>query len=390
MKQSDVTNFKKYNFKISAENIKFYGVERDWPEGKVTPENRAEQMGLGLNYFNYVADTKDHRVFYEDWIRATRPATAKQDLALLKKVADRNIRATYANLARMYIQGFPLNEEEHQRIWESIVLAADKSKGDPTLEEKAAEAPPKIGVQERMDAQVNEVLGEVETYVSRLLRGEIKAADVNNPFGTTKLSAIHYKKLSKVLEPQMKEYVELDRVRSAKKLTPMDEQLIEGYAFVKARALKQTLDFFNNCLSTANRMASETKVAKARKKKPVDKAKLVKNFKFQAALDKPKVNSIQPVACLSSTEVWVYNTKTRKLGVYKGEFDGSIMIKGNKFVNIMKTTSVQKTLRKPEVQLAEFQALAKNQIRKWFDKIKGVEHRMNGRGADTLLLLRAV
>jgi hypothetical protein len=389
MKKSDPTQFNYFKLKLSAENIKFYGTEPEWRPGTITPENRAGEIMKGLNWLNYVTDVKEQRKFIEDWIRLNRADSYKRDLALWNRAADKHIRASYCNLARLQLLGIALTENEHQRIWESVVQAAEKSKGETSLL-VAATGETKIGVQERMDNQVNEVVGEVESYISDLLRGKIKAGDVANPFGSAKLSAIHYKKLAKALEPVLKEYMELDTVRGAKKLKPMDEQLVEGYAWVKSRALKQTLDFLVNCAATANRMASEAKVVKARKKKPVDKAKLVKNFKFQTLLDNPKVASIQPVACLSSTEVWVYNTKTRKLGVYKGEFDNSIMIKGNKFVNVMKTTSVQKTLRKPEVQLAEFQALAKNQIRKWFDKIKGVEHRLNGRGGETVVLLKAI
>lgn len=380
--------FKKYNFKLSAENIRFYGMETEWPEGKITPENRNVEMIKALNYYNYVASDKDFRVFYEDWIRATRATTAKQDLALLKKITDRNIRPTFASLARMYVQGFPLTEKDHQRIWEAVVIAADKS-SDTAVQEQPTDTVPKIGVQERMDAQVNTAVGVVEDHLEQLLNGKIKADQIKDPFGTANFSAIHYKKLAKALEPVIAEFIELDQVRGASKLKPSEEQLIEGYAFVKSRALKQTLDFLNNCMSTANRMASQVRVAKARKKKPIDKARLVRKFKYLAKHDELKLNSIQPVACLGASEVWVYDVRKRKLGFYKGEFDGSIMIKGSKFLHWSKTTSAQKTLRKPDKQIAEFLALNKNQMRKWFDKLKGVEHRMNGRGNEHLVLIRS-
>ena len=141
-------------------------------------------------------------------------------------------------------------------------------------------------------------------------------------------------------------------------------------------------------MGTANRLALEKKVARARKKKPTDKAKLVRHFKFLPKLDELKLASLQPVGTLNSSEVWVYNSKTKKLGVYRGEFNGSIMIKGSSFIGFAVNSSVQKKLRKPEKQIAEFQALNKNQLRKYFEGIKGVEHRLNGRSNLFTLLLR--
>ena len=386
-----MTNFKKYNLRVDSAELHFKGPEHGWAPNAITEKNRKTEMILALNWLNYICTDKDARRFLEDWIRCFRPETAKADLAILHKTPDRYIKTTPCHLARIAVQGFPLTEQEHMQIWEMIILAHGRSKGENALvEEPTTPEQPKIGVQERIDRQVGDVVFGIEETMASILRIKGATGDANKAFGSNKLSPIHFKKLAKRLENLIAEFRELRDVRAKKKLTDKESQLIEGYAWLGVRPLKTAIEFVEACISQANQMAAANKVAQVRKKKPMDKGKLVRNFKFQTALDKPKINSIQPVACLSSTEVWVYNTKTRKLGVYKGEFDGSIMIKGNKFINIMKTTSVQKTLRKPEVQLAEFQALAKNQLRKWFDKIKGVEHRLNGRGTEQTLLLRAI
>ena len=127
---------------------------------------------------------------------------------------------------------------------------------------------------------------------------------------------------------------------------------------------------------------------KVRKKNPVDKVKLVRKLKYMVKNDEFKITSINPVNCLNVSELWVYNSKTRKLGVYRSEFPGSILVKGTGFTGILEKSSIQKTLRKPEKQLAEFMALGKNQLRKWFDAIKGVELKMKPRINDQTLLLR--
>jgi hypothetical protein len=103
-----------------------------------------------------------------------------------------------------------------------------------------------------------------------------------------------------------------------------------------------------------------------------------------------KLKGTNPEDCIGATDVWVYNSKTKKLGVYRGQYTGCLGIKGNSWIGFTETSSVQKTLRKPLTQMAEFQTLGKNQLKKWFDSIKSVEHRMNGRGNEYTLIMRTV
>ena len=128
---------------------------------------------------------------------------------------------------------------------------------------------------------------------------------------------------------------------------------------------------------------------KPRKKKPVDKNKLVARFKHLEEFAELSLKSVKPVDCIGVTDVWVYNSKTRKLGVYRGQYSNVMGIKANKWNGYTETTSVQKTLRKPEKQLSEFKALGKNQLNKWFESIKCAPQKLNGRGNEFTLILRS-
>ena len=98
--------------------------------------------------------------------------------------------------------------------------------------------------------------------------------------------------------------------------------------------------------------------------------------------------SINPVDMVGATELWVYNVKTRKLGKYvPGAYKTGLSVKGTTILDFDETKSVQKTLRKPEQQLAEFMKAGKVVLRTYLGGIKATETKLNGRiNADVLLL----
>jgi hypothetical protein len=106
--------------------------------------------------------------------------------------------------------------------------------------------------------------------------------------------------------------------------------------------------------------------------------------------------SINPADIIGATELWVYNVKTRKIGRYiaanvdpKGldRAGSGLSVKGTTIVGYDETVSIQKTLRKPQEQLAEFKNAGKVALRKYLDSIKAVDIKLNGRiNADTILL----
>ena len=95
-----------------------------------------------------------------------------------------------------------------------------------------------------------------------------------------------------------------------------------------------------------------------------------------------------PFAFIGVKELWVYNTKSRKLGKYVATEFAELGVKGTSIVNYDEIKSVQKTLRKPEEQLKEFKAAGKVQLRKFLDDIKAVDIKLNGRINEEVVLLK--
>jgi 16S rRNA U516 pseudouridylate synthase RsuA-like enzyme len=90
---------------------------------------------------------------------------------------------------------------------------------------------------------------------------------------------------------------------------------------------------------------------------------------------------------LEATEVWVYNTKTRKLGKYVAAEHATIQVKGASLEFFDEKLSIQKTLRKPDETLKAFKKAGKVALRKFMDEIKTTDIKLNGRlNSDTIIL----
>ena len=383
--------FKPYQVRVRAEDFKFNGPEPVWPVDYPEDWDRKGAMSSGLNWYNYVCDTKDRRHFLEDWIQLRRESSAKRDLKTLSRVSDRHLTSTYAHLARMDIMGFPIDDTERDRIWSKVVEGYNKSKPDHSVQDMDKYSSPKQEtVQDRMDRQVMDIVSDIEDVLIDVFSGDQQLGSSAQILNRYKLSAMHYKRLAQRLEPLVAEFelLKIKRARSAK-LTDKDEQLIEGYTWISARNLKAGAAFLEDCRASCARLAIEKQVARVRKKRPVDKNKLVSKFKYLVESKELKLTSIKPVDCLNANEVWVYNTRTRKLGVYRAEYPGSITIKGSQFVGVALNNSTQKTLRKPTEQLAGFSKTNKNQTKKFFDAIRGTEVKLKPRSNEFLIILKA-
>lgn len=132
----------------------------------------------------------------------------------------------------------------------------------------------------------------------------------------------------------------------------------------------------------------EAKVTrKVRKPKTVSKEKLVAKIKYKKTDEALRLVSIDPAEIIGSKELWIYNTKTRKLGKYVAAEFADLGIKGTTITGFNEDLSVQKTIRKPDEKLKEFKSAGKVALRKFLDEINATDTKMNGRiNEDTILL----
>ena len=158
-----------------------------------------------------------------------------------------------------------------------------------------------------------------------------------------------------------------------------------------AKTRKQYLAFYEKINTACDTFINTGKAQrKTRKPKAVSKDKLVDKLMFQVNDSELGIASINPAEIIDASEVWVYNTKNRKLGVYRvGGLAPGLTVKGTTIKDFDVSKSVQKTLRKPPEQIKSFTGNARTKYQKSFDEIKTTDTKLNGRLNETTIILKA-
>lgn len=170
-----------------------------------------------------------------------------------------------------------------------------------------------------------------------------------------------------------------------------DAQLKEAYASYSKKNIDLWIQWYTMVVADlADFKRAKLATRKVRVRKPPTADKLVRKLKFLKEFPELGLTSIKATEVVHATQLWVYNVKTRKLGVYiASDLDKELTVKGSTILGWDPKTSVAKTLRKPAEQLKEFQAAGKVQLRTFLSKIKATEIKLNGRISEQVILLKA-
>jgi hypothetical protein len=255
-------------------------------------------------------------------------------------------------------------------------------------EEKEKEKPKVvISIQERMREQVAELCGEWDGFLDDMIDGKttLKPFDPYNDMRAYAGGVIkpnHAKIIKDIYE---NEHAEAKVVSEWK-----DEDIKEAYSNFSPKLRKAFLEFYEKINTACDTFIATGKASrKPRKPKAVSRDKIVSKLKYQINDSDLGIASVNPTEIIDSTEVWVYNTKTRKIGIYYVEaLKTGISVKGTTLQEFDALKSRQKTLRKPAEQLKLFKGNAKTKYQKAFDDIKTTDTVLNGRFNENTIILK--
>jgi hypothetical protein len=346
-----------------------------------------------MNYYRLEHSGKDLKPKVINWMSAN--GYTKEQIKAFKDTKDNRCSTTVGAIAANLLRGMPpvradFNEGRSTAQWLGAAIAkiVDEGKNDEVdAEEGTVEVKPLIAqpsIQERVRdaamAMTEEIEDAIELFQTDPDAFDPKAFKLLNLLRGKQVKAAHARVIKSFYQRNYDELVEA--------ATTKDEQLKEAYSHISKANLKKITLFYSEVLSACDMLAQEAKVnKKPRAKKPTDKAKVVAKVKYLKQDDKLKLVSVNPEDIIGSGELWIFNTKTRKLGKYVAAEYQELGVKGTSITGFDEHKSVQKTLRKPEEQLKEFKAAGKVQLRKFLDDIKAVDIKLNGRlNEDTILL----
>jgi len=345
---------------------------------------------VSMNYYRLESNGRDLKPKVINWMSAN--GYTKDQIKAFKDTKDFRCNTTMGSIAANLLRGMPpvradFNDGRSTAQWLiqqiSTVIENGKNDAEPeVIEEK--NTMPVVSIQERVReatfGMTEEIEAAIESFSADPESFDPKAFKVLNLLRGKQVKAAHARIIKDFYQRQYDEYLEVQEGKC--------DQLKEAYSHLSKAQIKKIIVFYHEIISACDMLMQEAKVnrkPRAKKSKPVEK--IVEKLKFLKQDEKLKLVSIAPADIVGAKELWIYNTKSRKLGKYvAGEFN-DLGVKGTSITGFDEIKSVQKTLRKPEEQLKEFKNSGKVALRKFLDDVKAVDIKLNGRiNEDTILL----
>lgn len=343
-----------------------------------------------MDWYRMESSGKDLKPKVINWMSAN--GFTKDQIKAFKDTKDWRSNLTMGAVAACLLKGMPacrsdFNNGKNTAQWLSqqinSVIEAGKDDVPEEVEDKKDSAPV-VTIQDRVREATFKMTEEIEDAIESFSVDpeafDPKSFKLVNLLRGKQVKAAHARIIKDYYQRQHDEYVEV--------LEGKCEQLKEAYSHRTKGQIKKIFTFHQEILSACDMLMQEAKInRKPRKVKAVSKDKIIAKMKYAKTHEQLKLVSVNPVDIIGSKELWVYNTKTRKLGKYIAEDFKDLSIKGTSITGFSESKSVQKTLRKPEDQLKEFKNAGKVALRKFLEDIKAVDIKLNGRiNEDTVLL----
>ena len=241
-----------------------------------------------------------------------------------------------------------------------------------------------INIQDRIREKASECIGELEGQIDDLILSGFKANVA--PYAIFHTMNIKDAQTKFIVDWAKGKRIEFDEV-----LNTDDEQIKEGWSNYTKPQIKKLVAYCDQVILDCQKVSGEsTKSRKPRKRKAKSPEQLTAKMKYMTEFKELNLTSIKVTDIIGSMVLWVYNTKTRKLGVYHADDAGGLSVKGSGILNFSESKSIQKKLRKPEQMLPEVLSGGKVFLRNVMNSIRAVDSKLTGRINGDTILLRVV
>lgn len=286
---------------------------------------------------------------------------------------------TFGWVCRIVSRGAVLSKENKQWFDERVKLCT------LTKEKATVDAPVSnvISIQDRIKQKTDEIAGELEGSIDDYILSEFKKIPSPQSIMQDKIKPVH---ASRIVDAFKKSRTEIYDALSSD-----DDQLKEGYSNFTKLQLKKLLAYYDLIINDAIKLSDEVKqTRKPRKRKVKTPDQLVSKVSVLKEDDTLKLKSEEPKKIIGASQVWIYNVKTRKLGVYHADDASGLSVKGSSVINFNDQKSVSKTLRKPENVLPDVVKGGKVFLRNAMDNINAKSKSLTGRLNDDTILVKIV
>jgi len=318
-----------------------------------------------LCYYNLEIDNKNKK----DWAIKYWQSN-KKDTKSISKLADGYFSTCGAVAHMIKFRDISL-ETQHE---------AYLSKKYKELVERSVECEEpekKVSTIDKFELELTNHISEFECGVDLFFKGE--SFDFKTYLVRNGVKAPMTKKIADHFKPMLKE---LKEAASNK-----NEQLVEAYSMLSTRNMTKFISYIQSLITSCEVASAIVSTKSARKTRAKPPTEVVKHVKWLLEDKTSKTKSEHPTKILTSSEVWIYNAKNRRLFKYVSLEGTHLSIKGTTIINIDLSKSGGKIIRKPETQLKDVQTLAKRDMSKFYSGVRGTESKGVGRlNSDSLII----
>ena len=239
---------------------------------------------------------------------------------------------------------------------------------------------PVISIQDRISELANKYGAEIDYEIDQFIQTGSSDFTAKSYFLQESISGVVCKRIAEFYKPTQRELADA--------LEGTDELLSEGYSNLSKQQLKKLSQFVDSIVLDCQQQVVTSKVAKPRKFKQKPAGVLVARMKYKLTDPDSGIKSCDPADIIGASEVWVFNSKTRQLAVYRAASTDVLSVKGTTIQNYDVGLSELKQLRKPK-EFFTAAGMTKRPLTAAFKAIKGVTKCPNGRVNSDIIIYKA-
>jgi hypothetical protein len=233
-----------------------------------------------------------------------------------------------------------------------------------------------------MKDKVKEYLGELEGVLDDVIKTDSNFSLYND---------LKTRSIPKPYCADIQEWVDNKSIEYVRAYKAEDSDIKEGYSNIGKRKLSQLIRLLQQFEEDINKY---TEFKKANRKPRVKKVKppsiQVAKLKYKKEDLEARVTSISPAEIVGASQVWIYNSKYKKLAVYRTDSSMGIQVKGSTLQNYDPVLCEQKTVRRPEAFLPIVLSASKIKLRKIMDELTTKGSDVSGRINEECIILKAI
>lgn len=355
------------------------GNEPDCSKLDPKAENYISSFMHYTNWYSYEKTRKDSYRYHADFVKKNRSSDYK---LFVDYVPESAIHLTMGWMLRMKIRNAKFSDDHEHRLElylnNLIETARVKEKKTP-IAAPVAETRQVISIQDAMKEKISEYIGELEVELDEFYKND-KELNLYNHMKARHLPAAYIPEIEIWAKIRLDQFTEV--------VEGKDAQLNEGYSNFDKKKLKSIVKMFSSFIEDCEKYSQYKKANKkpraVREKSP---SQQVKSVKYKIKDEELNLTSVSPTEMVGASQVWLFNTKTRKLSHYTTDSTKGMQVKGTSLQNWDPEKSKQKTLRNPNEQIKDLINAGKIKMRTFLKEIKAKEQNVNGRiNIDTIIL----